>query len=177
MGEIKSTLDLVLEKTKGLTFSTEEKEEHKQKEIENRIKGMVQKYQDGILSFDRLKIDYTGLKRDFGISHDNTLITEIARRLEPTRDNRQLLELMRDCCSIEPAEFENIIEDFRKAHLAAEKNGMERLKDLLAQQHGISGSAVIPNLDSDEQWRREISEMRAGFEERLNQMTARLSVV
>ena len=38
MGEIKSTLDLVLEKTKNLTLSSEEKESQKQKEIENRIK-------------------------------------------------------------------------------------------------------------------------------------------
>ena len=43
MGEIKSTLDLVLEKTKNLTLSSEEKEEQKQKEIEKRIKGMMQK--------------------------------------------------------------------------------------------------------------------------------------
>ena len=34
MGEIKSTLDLVLEKTKNLTLSSEEKEEQKQKEID-----------------------------------------------------------------------------------------------------------------------------------------------
>ena len=32
MGEIKSTLDLVLEKTRDLTLSSEEKEEQKQKE-------------------------------------------------------------------------------------------------------------------------------------------------
>ena len=47
MGEIKSTLDLVLEKTKNLNLSSEEKQEQKQKEVENRIKGMMQKYQDG----------------------------------------------------------------------------------------------------------------------------------
>ena len=63
MGEIKSTLDLVLEKTKNLTLSSEEKESQKQKEVENRIKGMVQKYQDGILSINQLIADYELLKK------------------------------------------------------------------------------------------------------------------
>ena len=62
MGEIKSTLDLVLEKTKNLTLSSEEKAEQKQKEIENRIKGMMQKYQDGVLFSEQLKIDYQKLQ-------------------------------------------------------------------------------------------------------------------
>jgi hypothetical protein len=71
MGEIKSTLDLVLEKTKNLTLSSEEKETQKRKEIENRIKGMVQKYQDGILSQNQLKTDYELLKKAFNIPQNN----------------------------------------------------------------------------------------------------------
>jgi hypothetical protein len=57
MGEIKSTLDLVMEKTKDLTLSSEEKKAQKQKEIENRIKGLLQKYQDGFLSKSELKTE------------------------------------------------------------------------------------------------------------------------
>jgi len=34
MGEIKSTLDLVMEKTKNLSLSSEERQEQKNKEIE-----------------------------------------------------------------------------------------------------------------------------------------------
>ena len=68
MGEIKSTLDLVLEKTKNLTLSSEEKEEQNQKEIENRIKGMVQKYQDGLYSKSELMAGYELLKKDYNLS-------------------------------------------------------------------------------------------------------------
>ena len=45
MAEIKSTLDLVMEKTRNLTLSSEEKQAQKQIEIGNRIKGLVQKFQ------------------------------------------------------------------------------------------------------------------------------------
>jgi hypothetical protein len=177
MGEIKSTLDLVLEKTKNLTLSSEEKEEQKQKEIENRIKGMLQKYEDGILTQNQLKIDYETLKKDFSMSKDDTLINEITGRLEPNRDNQPLLELMQECCGIELTAIETIIENFRKAYLLAEKNRMERVKEDFAQQYGISGSAVVPNLDADEQWRQETREMRAGFEDQINRVRAELTVV
>jgi hypothetical protein len=168
MGEIKSTLDLVLEKTKNLTLSSEEKEEQKQKEIENRIKGMMQKYQDGMLSKNQLITDYEILKTDYNIMQDKTLILEIIERIEPDRDNRPLLEVLQECCAIDTAAIETIIENFRKAYLAASQNRMKRLKEDLAQQYNITGSAVLPNLDADEQWRQETRELRAGYEDHLN---------
>jgi len=170
MGEIKSTLDLVLEKTKNLTLSAEEKEEHKQKEIENRIKGMMQKYQDGMLSKNQLITDYEILKKDYKLSQNKALIIDITRRIEPDQDNQPLLEVLQECCALDTAAIETIIENFRKAYVAASQNRMELLKEDLAQQYNISGSAVLPNLEADEQWRQEIREMRAGYEDQLNRV-------
>ena len=118
MGEIKSTLDLVLEKTKNLTLSSEEKEEQKQKEIENRIKGMMQKYQDGMLSKNQLKTDYEILKKDYNMSLNNTMIIEITKRIEPDRDNQPLLEVLQECCAIDTAAIESIIAEIRKTSIA-----------------------------------------------------------
>jgi hypothetical protein len=168
MGEIKSTLDLVLEKTKNLTLSPEEKEAQKQKEIVNRIKGMMQKYQDGILSKSELITDYEILKKDTNMSQNKALILEVTERIEPDQDNQPLLEVLQECCSIDTAAIETIIANCRKAYIAASQNRMERLKEDLAQQSNITGSAVLPNLEADEQWRQEIRRMRAGFEKQLN---------
>ena len=170
MGEIKSTLDLVLEKTKNLTLSSEEKETQKQKEIENRIKGMVQKYQDGILSKNQLITDYELLKKDYTISQNNSLIVEITNRIEPDQDNQPLIELLQKCCAIDTAAIETAIENFRKEYFIASQNRIEQLREDLEQRHNISGSAVLPNLDVDEQWRQEIGELRAGYEDQLNRV-------
>ena len=170
MGEIKSTLDLVLEKTKNLTLSSEEKEEQKQKEIENRIKGMMQKYQDGILSKNQLITDYEILKKDYNMSQNKALIIEITKRIEPDRDNQPLFEVLQECCAIDTTTIESIIEDFRKAYLAASQNRMELLKETLAQQYNITGSAVLPNLEADGQWQQEAREMRAGYEDQFNRV-------
>lgn len=174
MGEIKSTLDLVLEKTKNLTLSSEEKESQKQKEIENRIKGMVQKYQDGILSINQLITDYELLKKDYTIPQNNSLIIEITQRIEPDQDNQSLLELLQECCTIDTTAIEAIIENFRKQYIAASQSRIEQLKEDLAKRHNISGSAVLPNLDVDEQWRQKIGELRAGYEAQLNRVKASL---
>jgi hypothetical protein len=168
MGEIKSTLDLVLEKTKNLTLSPEEKEAQKQKEIVNRIKGMMQKYQDGILSKSELITDYEILKKDTNMSQNKALILEVTERIEPDQDNQPLLEVLQECCSIDTAAIETIIANCRKAYIAASQNRMERLKEDLAQQSRITGSAVLPNLEADDQWRQETRRMRAGFEKQLN---------
>jgi hypothetical protein len=170
MGEIKSTLDLVLEKTKNLTLSSEEKEEQKQKEIENRIKGMMQKYQDGMLSKNQLITDYEILKKDYNMSQNNTLIVEITKRIEPDQDNQPLLEVLQECCTLDTAAIETNIENFQKAYHKAASDRKDRLKENLAQKYAISGSAVVPNLEADEQWRREAREMRAGYEDQFNRL-------
>ena len=174
MGEIKSTLDLVLEKTKNLTLSSEEKKAQRQKEIENRIKGIMQKYQDGILSKNELITDYEILKKDYNISQNDALVIEINRRIEPDRDNQHLLEVLQECCAFDTTAIENIVGNFRKALLSASQNRIQRLKEDLAQQHNIAGSAVLPNLDADEKWRQELRDMRAGYFDQLNRARVRL---
>ncbi len=75
MGEIKSTMDIIMEKTKGLTMSEEEKAEYKQQELTGKVRGLIQKFLDGILDLDRLKVEVAALS---GIQEDavNRIIVE-----------------------------------------------------------------------------------------------------
>ncbi|MEJ2168930.1 MAG: hypothetical protein P8X90_25725 [Desulfobacterales bacterium] len=168
MGEIKSTLDLVMERTKNLSLSDEEKRAQKQKETESRIKGLLQKYQDGLLNKDQLKIDYESLKKDSDLSDDKAMINEIFSRFDYNQDNQLLLEILEECCRVNPATLKAIINDCRRAHHEAAGQRKAQLKENLAQTHAISGSAVVPNLQADEQWRRTEGEMRLRFEDKLS---------
>jgi hypothetical protein len=130
----------------------------------------VQKYQDGILSQNQLKTDYELLKKAFNIPQNNSLIVEITQRIDPDQDNQPLFELLQKCCAIDTAAIETIIENFRKEYMTASQNRIERLREDLSKRHNISGSAVLPNLDVDEQWRQEIGKLRVGYEDQLNQV-------
>jgi hypothetical protein len=54
MGEIRSTLDIIMEKTEGLTISEEEKRAFQKSEIEVKVRGLLQRFIDGILDIERL---------------------------------------------------------------------------------------------------------------------------
>ena len=58
MAEIKSTLDIIMERTKNLTMTDEEKASFRRKEAEGKVKGWIQKYQDGAIGLDKLKSDF-----------------------------------------------------------------------------------------------------------------------
>ena len=174
MGEIKSTLNLVMEKTKNLSLSDEEKRAQKQKETESRIKGLLQKYLDGLLAKNQLRIDYESLKKEFDLSGDTSMIDEILSRLDPNQDNQLMLEILEECCRVNSSAISTIIDDFRNAYHEAAGERMTQLKEDLARDYAISGSAVVPNLDADQQWRRTEGEMRLRFEDRLNQAKGQL---
>jgi len=163
MGEIKSTLDLVMEKTKNLSLSDEEKQAQKQKEVESRVRGLLQKYLDGWLDNNQLKIEYESLKKDSGLSDDAVMINEIFSRLDPNVDNRNLLEVIAKCCRLDPAALETLLDDCRRCrreHDEAADARMAQLKEDLARTHAISGSAVVPNLETDAKWQREETALR-----------------
>ena len=174
MAEIKSTLDLVMERTRNLTLSSEEKQAQKQIEIGNRIKGLVQKFQDGLLTKNQLKIEYESLKRNSDLSNDSLLVKEILTRFEPDQDNENLIEILEDCCRFDTATIRAIIKDYRVTYNRAAQKRSAQLKEDLAQNHSITGTAVIPNLDADEQWQREAQDVRRRFEDKLSQMEGSL---
>jgi hypothetical protein len=174
MGEIKSTLDLVMEKTRNLSLSDEEKRAQKQKKTEGRIKGLLQKYRDGLLTKNQLKIDYESLKKDCGLTGDAAMINEILSRLEPNGDNQLLLNLLEECCRVNSAAIKTTINDFRKEYHKSAGERMTRLTENLARNYAVSGSAVVPNLKADGEWGRIEEELHRRFEEKLNHVKNRL---
>lgn len=168
MGEIKSTLDLVMEKTKNLSLSTEEREKQKEIEIEKKIRGLLQRLQDQRLSKDQLNSDYERLKKENNLSNNIILMNEIFNRLDLDKHNQELLALLKDLCGANTEEIESVLNDYQDAINAAASYRMIELREDLAQKHYISGSAVVPNLDADEIWQTEARDIRTKFEQKLD---------
>jgi len=170
MGEIKSTLDLVMERTRNLTLSAEEKQAQKEIEIGNRIKGLVQKYQDGLLIKNQLKTDYELLKRESDLSDDSLLVNEVLARLDPDQNPQILMEILEEFCRLDTATIRASIKDYRDAYNRAAQKRAAQIKEDLAQKHFIKGSAVIPNLDADQKWQQKALDLRQQFEDGLSQL-------
>jgi len=174
MGEIKSTLDLVLEKTKHLSLSSAEKQAQIQNDIKNRINGMLQKYLDGLFSLEQLQRAYEGLKAELNLSENNILAAEVINRFDPDLDNRILFDVLEHVCHLDYSGIAVVIRDYQARYHTAAQSRMATLKETLAQKFSISGSAVVPNLESDEKWRLEAQALRSGFDQKLSRERGKL---
>ena len=174
MGEIKSTLDLVLEKTRHFSQTSEEKQAQTLKNTENRINGLLQKYLDGLLSIEQLQRDYEKFKAEFKLPNHAALVGQVISRLDPGQDNLVLFEVLDLCCHLDSSGLGDVINQYQAGYQKAVQIRMEALKESLAQKHNISGSAVVPNLETDDNWRQEAQAMTAAVEEKLNQEKDRL---
>jgi len=166
MSEIKSTLEIIMEKTKDLTLTEEEKKEFKHKDMAGKIKGVIQKFLDGILDLNRFKIEIAALEKDNRDMVTLLVIDELLPRISPDEDNTLFLQILDTREGIDTTPIKEILADFEK-RLAKERAVHEKELMKSLKNKGISGSAVIPNLNADPDWVNKISEMSKEFEERL----------
>ena len=174
MGEIKSTLDLVMEKTRNLSLSDEERQGQKNKEIASRIRGLLQKFNDQALSVGKLRSEYQKLQKDYDLSENAPLIKEICQQIELGKDNDALFELLARFKAADIGGITSVLHEFDEVFDAAARERSKILRDKLAEEHFISGPAVLPNLEVDKFWREKAGEIHARFEQLLNQAKTRL---
>jgi hypothetical protein len=176
MAEIKSTLDLVMEKTKNLSLSSEERQAQKNQEIESRIRGLLQKFKDQALRADKFKSEYRKLQKDYDLmgTQDAHLIKEICGQIELGKNNQTLFELLAEFKVADLEGLTPVLQEFETALDTAAGQRRKILKDQLAKTHFVSGSAVVPNLENDDEWRKEAGEIQAKYNRMLDDEKAKL---
>jgi hypothetical protein len=166
MAEIKSTLDIIMEKAKKFSVTEEEKQGFKRQELEGKMKGLVQKTLDGILDSERFQVELAALQAKERDLVDQILKDEVVARMEVEVNSEALLKMLKSAAGPESAVVEKVLTDFEKK---ADKQKDSRRQTLLEsfKKKGISGSAVVPNLDADPEWARIKSEMRRDMQEKI----------
>jgi hypothetical protein len=161
MAEIKSTLDLIMEKTKSLILSDEEKQNIRQQEFTGKIRGWIQKYQDGLMDLSTMKSTMKEMNADEEILRE-IFLSEILNRIEPAMDNTRLLTLIAESFSADTGPVVHLLETFQTEWCnIQDKYRNDALKHLA--DNGISGSAVHPNLSEDEKLNLVLKQMKEEF--------------
>ncbi len=166
MGEIKSTLEIIMEKTKGLTMTEEEKEAFRKKETEGKVRGLFQRFLDGFIDAERLKDEIGSLGEERYAMAREALIRECMGRMEPGADNTILLDALENAAGLDIARIKKIILDYNQ-DLEQQKMDRKQVLQKNLERLGISGTAVIPNIHADQEWIRYLPEMNKGFQEKL----------
>jgi hypothetical protein len=173
MGEIKSTLDLVLERTRNLNLSDAEREQQKRDEFGKRLRGLILRFRKGEESVDSVRAELghagSGLDADLQLE----LFCELLRQVDPQGDNAALLRLVRQVCGRDTSEIETILSEFDASAASARNRRTEEMLKELSRSHAISGSAVVPNLDADQPFAENLQLLRDLHRRRLEDLIAK----
>ncbi len=169
MGEIRSTLDIIMEKTKGLTMTEEEKREFKRREMAGKARGLIQKYMDGIIDLDRVKIEAAAAGEGRKDTFRQIMIEESMDWIEPGQDNEAVLKILNNMTGIDIHPVREILADF-EGRMEEEKTARETALRTGLKEKGISGSAVIPNIEADQEWIHYVADIKEEFRYLLNKL-------
>ena len=169
MGEIKSSLDIIMEKTKGLTVSEEEKKTFQKDEVDRKVRGIFQKFLDGLMDLERAKMEVVSLGEERQRMAREALKKECLDRIDPEGDPSPFLAVLEHLAGVDPHPLGEILSEFQR-DLETQKKGTESVLRKRLKKQGISGSAVIPNLKVNPEWIRYLSETREEFREKLESL-------
>lgn len=168
MAEIKSTLDLVMERTRSLRFTDEEKKSLQIEDVKKLLNGLVQKYLDGLLKLDDIRLEMKKLQEKNPDIHVKSHLCElILEKIDLPALDGPLPQLLKGLFHIDIQEFQRLGEIFRQAVADQAARRTKLLRKHLSQSEGISGSAVLPNLDTDIQWHNQIKALQKEYEQKL----------
>jgi hypothetical protein len=152
MAEIKSTLDLVMARTRHLTLSEKEKAQNRREELHRKIQGLVQKRMDQRLTLVQFQRERTQLQGGHPEAGDGLFIEIIQANLDLEQDPRILLELLQGEFGIDTAPIAAVFASHDKEVAQARKERTAQLEEDWRVNHGLHGSALVPRLESDPQW-------------------------
>jgi len=169
MGEIRSTMDIIMEKTKGLTMTEKEKAEFQQRELTGKIKGLIQKFFDGSINLDRLKIEAVALREEQQEMFDQIIKEEAIKRIELGGNNEPVFTVLENTTGIDAVPIHKILADFEQRLENERKVHEQALRDKLKEK-GISGSAVLPNIKADPEWNDSVLNLKQEFREKVEEL-------
>lgn len=169
MAEIKSTMDIIMEKTKGLTLTEEERRKIGEEEARRKVNGLVQRYLDGRIDMAKVTEEVgpvPEVRREFFLQEMKRNLLE---RIDPALDHGPILSLLASLPGVDVGALQREIERFRTETRERRRLQEKALLDEF-EERGIRGDAVVPNVEADPRWQGYLKEAKARFGERVGRM-------
>jgi uncharacterized small protein (DUF1192 family) len=174
MGEIKSTLDLVMERTRHLSLSAEEKARQQREDFEKRLHGLLQQYADGALSVDELGERIAALQTECKITGRQIPLQAVFKRIDPKGDNQCWLDFLAELAPAVRDPLQEALSAHRRQQAGLMRECEARIREDLARRHGIEGSAVVPNPQRDAAYGEHLAALRHQTQSRIEAISPRV---
>lgn len=177
MGEIKSTLELAMERTKGLAVSEKEKNEMKRKEAIRKATGLFHQYREGHLSLNDVLKEFERMEGKTATMVKEYVLSQWIDALSLEDDNDRILKGVE---SLKGKGIADVKKRFDHLH-SRYRTEKDRVKEKVAVQlatvlkkDGIWGSAVDPKLEGSELWKKEIDDLDCSYAVKLDEIKEQL---
>ncbi len=152
MGEIKSTLDLVMERTRGLSLTDREKDEMRSRELQVRAKSILERFVSEYQGLKWMRSELGGLGLGTSPETGKAVKSAIVARLSLTAENGRLFDILEKVLGEDTKPYKKVVTEFRKLYASERQKSLKLVLEQLAALN-ISGTAVKPNLGSDPGWK------------------------
>jgi len=177
MGEIKSTLELALERTRKMAISDKEKEEIKQKEILRKASSLFHRYMEDRASIDETLREIEKMEEKAGGPAKETLLTLWTDALSLSKENEKCL---RGIEALKGPRVKEVIQELRSLFARFREDKEKAKQEIRGQwtqelkKAKIYGSAVEPRVEGSETWEKKIRGLEAPYRVRLEEMKRQL---
>lgn len=168
MGEIKSAIELAMERTRNMSLSEEEKVRLHKDEFEKLLQGALQRYSDEVISIDDFRERISQLQSDEHINDNQLVIKSVLKRIDPDGENERWLSLLSVLAPVLSDSLQKIISEYSEQHSQLLQDVRKQMLEQLAQRQGITGSAVVPNPEKSASYQHDISALRRGTQSRID---------
>lgn len=168
MGKIRSTLDIVMEKTKNLSIDQEAKKGIRRKELADQARALVGRFVGGraALKDMRSEVDSSGEERPEVLG---LVKQELLEHVQVEGDNLKVLEALEAFWGVSKDKTGSSIAAFREKLDGEMSRRLAELKSDL-EARGIGGSAIIPNITRSASWQNTLAQARQVLADELGRL-------
>jgi hypothetical protein len=162
MAEIKSTLELALERTKKMVISEKEKEEIRQKKLREKAKGLFHRYREGHAPLSELQKEIERMDEKTSAAVKDFLLSQWIDALSLKDEDERLIKgiewLKNGRLEEVPGRFRHLFSQYREEMEKTRQEVRTRLEELLRRE-GIAGNAIEPNVEGNPLWKEAVEKL------------------
>ncbi|OGP67477.1 MAG: hypothetical protein A2169_12295 [Deltaproteobacteria bacterium RBG_13_47_9] len=177
MAEIKSTLELAMEKAKKFAISEKEKKEIEQKEMLQRATSLFHRYKEGRLPLNEILREIEKMENKTAAAVKELLGSQWIDALSLDNENESLLKGIESLKQRRIDEIEQEFYPLLSQYLKEKEKVNEDVEGQLIEalkKEGISGSAVELKIEGDELWEKEKEKLDQRYRGPLKEFKERL---
>ena len=177
MGGIKSTWDIVLEKTKGMEITSGDRERIKREGLTSKIHAIFHTYMDSRGKQVSLKRELEGLRVEEREIIERELLFKLVDAVDLSKDNGKVMrgiEAVKGKAVAKPLEKLRLLTSEFKASRDEKARQIEEVFRRRFADMGISGSAVQPRLEGQEEWVEAMKRLQRDYGNRLKVLKGEL---